>query len=89
MLNCRQKMRPSTPVPLTLDEHRELGAEIRRSRARLRELSALVASVYGPSNQAAFSFQKAADAMDRLCLDLQTQAARDLPGYNIDGIYTS
>ncbi|MBZ5583541.1 MAG: hypothetical protein LAQ30_15305 [Acidobacteriia bacterium] len=49
----------------------------------------MVASVYGPNNSASFSFQKAAAAMDRLCLDLQTQAARDLPGVHIDGFYNS
>ena len=80
-------MRPQTPVPLTLEEHRELGAEMRAVNARLQELCKVVVSVYGPHTQAAFTFQKAADQVHRLCQDLQAQAARDLPGYPIDGFY--
>ncbi len=76
-------------TPLTLDEHRELGSELRRTRARLHQLCAMVAGVYGPNSYATFSFQKAADAVDRLCREMQTQAARDLPGYQIDEFYTS
>jgi hypothetical protein len=80
-------MRPAESIPLTLEEHRELGAELRRTRARIQELLAVVAEVYGPNNQAAFSFLKAAEALERLCVDLQAQAARDWPGYHTDGIY--
>jgi hypothetical protein len=78
-----------TPVPLTLQEHRELGAEMRSANARLQELCKVVMSIYGPNTPAAFSFQKAADQMQRLCQDLQTQAARDLPGYPTDGFYVA
>jgi hypothetical protein len=70
-----------------LEEHRELGRQVREAHARLHELCGLVISVYGPNNRAAFSFLKVAEAMDRLCLDLQTQASRDLPGFPIDGFY--
>jgi hypothetical protein len=80
-------MRSKTPIPLTLEEHRELGCELRRTRARLQELSTMVSMVYGPNNRAAFSFVKAAEAMDRLCADLDAQAARDLPGFGTDGFY--
>ena len=80
-------MRPQTPAPLTLEEHRELGAEMRAVNARLRELCKVVVSVYGPHTHAAFTFLKVADNLHRLCQDLQTQAARDLPGYPIDGFY--
>jgi hypothetical protein len=73
-------MNSATPRPLTLEEHRELGLEIRAASARLRELSRLVASVYGPNNRAAFSFLKVTEAMDRLLSDLETQALQDLPG---------
>jgi hypothetical protein len=64
-------MRPQTPVPLTLEEHRELGHEVRAVNARLQELCKMVVSVYGPNNQAAFTFLKVAD----------------LPGYPTDGFY--
>lgn len=80
-------MRPETPLPLTLDEHRELARELRSNNARMRELYELVVSVYGPNNQAAFTFQKAADAIDRLCKDMQAQAAQDYPGYPIGSLY--
>ena len=80
-------MLPRASVPLTLDEHRELGNEIKKAHARLGELAALVQSVYGPQNQAAFTFQRMMEYMDRLVGDLQAQAAEDLPGFNVDGIY--
>ena len=80
-------MRPQTPVPLTLEEHRELGAEMRAVNARLQELCKVVVSVYGPNAKAAFTFLKAAEQIHRLCQDLQAQAAKDLPGYPTDGIY--
>lgn len=80
-------MRPQSPVPLTLEEHRELGAEMRVVNARVQELCKVVVSVYGPNAQAAFTFLKVAEQLDRLCQDLQAQAAKDLPGYPIDGMY--
>jgi hypothetical protein len=81
-------MRPETSFPLTLEEHRELGREIKRASARLRELEALVQDVYGPQNQAAFTFQRLTACMDRLVADLQAQAAEDLAGSNVEGLYT-
>ena len=81
-------MRPETFLPLTLEEHRELGLELKKASARLRELAALVQTVYGPQNQAAFTFQRLTDSLDRLCGDLQAQANEDLPGFNTDGLYT-
>ena len=81
-------MRPESPNPLTLEEHRQLGAELRGTRARLHELSRLVMSVYGPQSRAAFDFVKTAESMDRLCEDLQAQAAHDWPGYPTEGFYT-
>ena len=80
-------MRPQTLVPLTLEEHRELGRELRSTNARLQELCKVVVGVYGPNTQAAFTFLKVADSLDRLCQDLQAQAAQDLPGVPVDGIY--
>lgn len=79
--------RPQTSVPFTLEEHRELGAELRSMNARMQELCKVVVSVYGPNTKAAFTFLKAAEQMSRLCQDLQAQAAKDLPGYPIDGLY--
>ena len=80
-------MRPQTSAPLTLEEHRELGAEMRRMNSRLQELCKLVVSVYGPNCPAAFTFTKTAGNLDKLCLDLQAQVGRDYPGYSTDGFY--
>jgi hypothetical protein len=80
-------MRPQTPIPLTMEEHRELGVEMRAMNARMQELCKVVVGVYGPHAQAAFTFQKVADGVQRLCQDLQAQASRDLPGYPTDGFY--
>jgi hypothetical protein len=80
-------MRPQTLVPLTLEEHRELGAEMRVVNARLQSVCKMFVSVYGPHTQSAFSFLKAAEQMQRLCQDLQAQAERDHPGHATDGIY--
>ena len=80
-------MRLQTPVPLTLEEHRELGRELHAANARLQELCKVVVSVYGPNNHASFTFLKVADNLNRLCHDLQAQAAQDLPGFSVDGLY--
>jgi hypothetical protein len=80
-------MRPETIVPLTPDEHRELAVELRRTKTRVRELCNVVVGIYGPNNPAAFSFLKVAESMDRLCNDLQAQAARDYPGITIPDLY--
>jgi hypothetical protein len=80
-------MRATTPNPLTLEEHRDLGNELRRTRARMHELCNLVVEVYGPNDQAAFTFLKAAEDIDRLCADLQNRAAHDWPGHATDGFY--
>ena len=81
-------MRPQTPVPLSLEEHAELGRELRRARLRLHELSAVVHGVYGPQNRAAFMFQKVTEAMDRLVGDMEAQATADHPGHKIGGLYS-
>lgn len=80
-------MRSETILPLTLDEHRELAAELRRTRNRMRELCNVVVGIYGPNNSAAFTFLKVAESMDRLCNDMQAQAARDCPGTAILELY--
>jgi hypothetical protein len=80
-------MRPETILPLTPEEHRELAVELRRTRNRVRELCSVVVGIYGPNNPAAFSFLKVAESMDRLCNDMQAQAARDCPGMAIPDLY--
>jgi hypothetical protein len=80
-------MQQGNPIPLSLEEHRELGSELRTTRARLHQLCDLVSAVYGPNNQAAFTFLKAVEALDRLSLDMQAQAIQDLPGHGIQTLY--
>jgi hypothetical protein len=81
-------MTSETRHPLTLEEHRELALEIKSAHARLHELALLVEGVYGPQNQAAFTFHRMLETMERLCGDMQAQAHTDLPGYPVDGFYT-
>jgi hypothetical protein len=80
-------MRPERPQPLTREEHIELGRELKHARTRLRELAALVVDVYGPQNHAAFTFQKIIESLDTLTEDMQVQAAEDLRGHSVDGLY--
>jgi hypothetical protein len=78
---------PDNSMPLTQEEHRELGRELRITEARLRELCHVAIAVYGPHHRVSFSFQKALDAISRLRADLQTQLERDHPGYEGDDTY--
>ena len=80
-------MRPSPPAPFNLDEHRELALEIRAANARMQELYKVMVDVYGPNNQAVFTFQKIVEGLDHLCRDLQAQADQDLPGHHLDKLY--
>ena len=80
-------MRPENFIPLSADEHRELGREIRQASTRLHELERLVASIYGPTNHSAFCFRKVVEAMERLQEELDLQAAADLPGDITEGFY--
>ena len=80
-------MRLNEPLPLTLEEHRELAGELRRVRARMNELRGLVTHVYGPNNRAAIGFSKTTDALEHLCADMEEQLAQDV-GYPMDGVYT-
>jgi hypothetical protein len=74
-------------IPLTLDEHRELGRDMQANTARLRSLCDLIVQVYGPQNLAAFNFLKAMEALDRVNYELQAQAVHDLPGHEKDIFY--
>ena len=80
-------VRAEKPISLTIDEHRELGREIKATAKRLRVLCDLTVGVYGPNNRAAFSFLKALNAIERLQQDLATQAIHDLPGYPSNDLY--
>ena len=81
-------MRPGPPIPLTLEEHRDLASEIRKTRSHLYQLCNLVVGVYGPHNSAAFAFVKAVESLDRLSSELRAQAAQDLPGYPAENLYS-
>ena len=78
---------PPAVNPLSFEEHRDLGQEILRARARLLHLSSVIASVYGPQSRATFSFKKMTEAMDRLCVARQAQAEADCPGLNASSFY--
>ncbi len=80
-------MRPEQPQPLTREEHLELGRELKQARVKLSELASLVVEVYGPQNHAAFTFQKIVEALDTLSEDMQVQAAEDLRGQPVEGLY--
>ena len=80
-------MHSETVNPLTLEEHRELGRELNAMNARMRELCQLVVAVYGPNNQASFTFAKTAESLERLCQDMQSQLAGDYPGYSVGKFY--
>ena len=67
-------------ISLTIDEHRELGREMKATVNRLRALCDLVVEVYGPANRASFSFIQVVAAIERLEQDLATQVTLDLPG---------
>ncbi len=76
-----------TPLPLTFEEHRELGRELRAAVIRLHELRKLVVSVYGPNNRAAERFAAISEDLERLCAAMQAQAEHDCPGFPVQGFY--
>jgi len=81
-------MRPEQPQPLTREEHREMGLELKQARVRMRELATVVEEVYGQQSQAAYAFQRVLEAMETLSQEMQAQAAEDLRGQRVDGLYT-
>jgi len=87
MVAMRARSRQENSIPLTIDEHRELGREMKATAQRLRVLCELVVSVYGPANRVSFSFLKALEAIELLEQDLATQAMHDLPGYPSNDLY--
>jgi hypothetical protein len=78
---------PPVVNPLSFEEHRELGQEILKTRARLLHLSSVIMAVYGPQSRTSFTFRKMTDAMDKLCVEMQAQAESDCPGLNASGFY--
>jgi len=64
-----------------------MGRELQAAHARLKELYKVVVDIYGPNNHASFTFLRIVENLDRLCQDLQAQAAIDLPGFSVDGLY--
>jgi hypothetical protein len=80
-------MPPQALNPLTFEEHRELGRDILKTRARMRQLAAVMFTVYGPQSKTAFSFKKLNEAVDRLCEEMQAQAEQDCPGLDASAFY--
>jgi hypothetical protein len=80
-------MPPQALNPLTFEEHRELGRDIVKTRARMRHLAAVMFTVYGPQSKTAFSFKKLNEAVDRLCEEMQAQAEQDCPGLDASSFY--
>jgi hypothetical protein len=78
---------PPVVNPLTFEEHRELGQEILKARARLLQLSSVVGGVYGAQSRVAFQYTKMLEALDRVCLEMQAQAEIDCPGLNAASLY--
>ena len=76
-----------TPVPLSLEEHRELAQQLRLTDARLHELSELVTVVYGAESRVSFMFRRTAESVSRLRHEMQVQAALDVPGDSSEQIY--
>jgi hypothetical protein len=81
-------MNLESPLPLTLEEHRELGKEMRTAGARLQELCILVVKIYGAQNPAARRFLEVTEAIEDLKHELEAQAERDWPDQPAEGIYT-
>jgi hypothetical protein len=80
-------MPPQALNPLSFDEHRELGRDILRTRAHMRQLAALMMTVYGPQSRTTFTYQKVNEAIDRLCGEMQAQAELDCPGLDASSFY--
>jgi hypothetical protein len=73
--------------PLSLEEHRDLGHELQKTRQDLRQLSRMLLDVYGPNNRCTFAFEQLDAAMERLTEELARQAAADCPGQEAENLY--
>jgi hypothetical protein len=81
-------MDSKNPQPLTLDEHAQLGQELRAARVRLQEFCALVVEVYGSESAAGGAFLRVVDSLRTLCERLQAQAEMDHALPKHDRYYT-
>ena len=77
----------STENQLNRDEHAELGDELRKTSARLRQLCGLVVGVYGAQSLPALRFVRTIDAIERLRAEMEVQAAQDLQRYVEKNLY--
>jgi hypothetical protein len=77
----------STENKLNMEEHGELGDELRKASARLRQLCGLVVGVYGPQSLPAVSFVHTVEAIERLRAEMEVQAAQDLQRYVEKNLY--
>jgi hypothetical protein len=77
----------STENKLNIDEHAQLGDELRKTSTRLRQLCGLVADVYGSESMPAVSFVRTIDAIERLRAEMEVQAAQDLQRYAEKNLY--
>jgi hypothetical protein len=77
----------STENKLNIGEHTELGAELKKTSARLRQLCGLVVGVYGPESLPALNFVRTMDAIERLRAEMEVQAAQDLQRYIEKNLY--
>jgi hypothetical protein len=73
--------------PLSLEEHRDLGQEMQKTRQHLRQISRMVLDVYGDNNRSVFAFEQLNLDMDRLIEELIKQALADCPGKQADTLY--
>ena len=75
--------------PLTFEEHRQMGGELRGMTARIRELHRLAQDVYGGESPAAARFGETLEALVHLCDGMQAQAATDLSEHQARGLYAA
>lgn len=80
---------PPVVNPLTFEEHRDLGREIVKARARLLHVSTVISSVYGANSRTSFTFQKMNEAVDKVLGEMQAQSELDCPGLNASAFYRS
>jgi hypothetical protein len=77
----------STENKLNLEEHGQLGDELRKTSIRLRQLCGLVTDVYGSNSLPSVSFVRTIDAIERLRAEMEVQAAQDLQRYAEKNLY--
>ena len=76
-----------TENKLNIEEHTQLGAELKKASARLRQLCGLVVNMYGSESLPALHFLRTMDAVERLRAEMEVQAAHDLQRYSEKNLY--